>query len=81
MSRTAWRHGPYIELVERAQRSLDQAERMQLYARAERILADEAPILPLLYERNHMLVKPWIRGFPFSAMEEVFWKDVVIEPH
>ena len=81
LSRTAWRHGPYTELVERAQRSLDQAERMQLYARAERILADEAPILPLFYERNHMLVKPWIRGFPSSAMEEVFWKDVVIEPH
>jgi ABC-type oligopeptide transport system substrate-binding subunit len=80
-TRTAWRHRPYFELVEQARRTVDQAERMRLYARAERILADEVPILPLWYARRHLLLKPWIRGYGISAMEQTFWKDVVIEPH
>ena len=54
---------------------------MRLYARAERILADEVPILPLAYGRQHLLLKPWIRGYGISAIERWFWKDVVIEPH
>ena len=80
-TRTEWRHGPYLGLVEQARRSVDQGERMRLYARAERILADEVPVLPLAYRRQHLLVKPWIRGYGISSLGRWFWKDVVIEPH
>jgi oligopeptide transport system substrate-binding protein len=80
-TRSAWRHPVYSELVERARRSLDQSERMRLYAQAERILAEEVPILPLAYESYHVLMKPWIRSFPASALKGEFWKDVIIEPH
>ncbi|NIV38782.1 MAG: hypothetical protein GWN58_58015 [Anaerolineae bacterium] len=54
---------------------------MRLYAQAERILVDEAPILPLAYRREHLLLKPWIRGYRLSAMDRSYVKDVVIEPH
>ena len=57
------------------------SNRINLPDVAEQILADEVPILPLYYDFEHMLVKPWIRGYPTSAMQEAFWKDVVIEPH
>jgi oligopeptide transport system substrate-binding protein len=80
-TRTEWRHGPYLELVERARRTVNQGERMRLYARAERILADEVPILPLAYQRQHLLLKPSIRGYQISAIGRTLWKDVVIEPH
>jgi oligopeptide transport system substrate-binding protein len=80
-TRTEWRHGPYLGLVEQARRSVDQGERMRLYARAERILADEVPVLPLAYRRQHLLLKPWIRGYGISSLGLSFWKDVVIEPH
>jgi ABC-type oligopeptide transport system substrate-binding subunit len=54
---------------------------MALYAQAERILAEEVPILPVDYDRKHFLIKPWVRRYPRSPNGTLFWKDVVIEPH
>ncbi|MFN2184489.1 MAG: ABC transporter substrate-binding protein, partial [Anaerolineae bacterium] len=78
---TAWRHEPYLTLVEQARRVMDQDKRMALYAHAEKILAEEAPLLPLKYMRMHRLVKPWLRSYPISALGAVLWEDVVMEPH
>jgi ABC-type oligopeptide transport system substrate-binding subunit len=78
---SGWRDDTYDELVERARRLTDQAERMRLYQRADRILMEEAAIIPISYERLPLLVKPWVRRFPTSATGSRFWKDIVIEPH
>jgi ABC-type oligopeptide transport system substrate-binding subunit len=78
---THWHNPDYERLVERARRSTDQEERMELYARADRLLVEEAPILPLAYQRNHYLVKPWVRAYPTSPIRSLFWKDVIIEAH
>jgi oligopeptide transport system substrate-binding protein len=78
---TGWRSAAYDELVERARRSTDQAERMKLYAQADRMLIEEAVVLPGTYGRNHFLMKPWVSRYPTSAMATVSWKDVVLEPH
>jgi oligopeptide transport system substrate-binding protein len=68
-------------LVEEARRVTDQGERMKLYGQADRILVEEAAIIPLTYERMHLLMKPWVRRYPTSPTTYWFWKDVVIEPH
>ncbi len=79
---TAWQNEAYAGLTEGARRVMDQGERMRMYGQADRILVEEAPILPLLYyERFHLLVKPWVRKYPTSPMKLWFWKDVIIEPH
>jgi oligopeptide transport system substrate-binding protein len=78
---TAWRNQPYLDLVEQARRTMDLRERMALYAQAERILVEQVPLLPILYGKQHLLVKPWVRRYRTSVMGSVFWKDVVIEPH
>lgn len=54
---------------------------MNLYGQADRILAEEAAIVPLTYERMHLLVKPWVRRYPTSPIKYWFWKNVIIEPH
>jgi len=54
---------------------------MKLYAEADKILVEEAPILPLTYMRSHLLIKPWVRRLPLSAIKWWFWKDVIIESH
>ncbi|NOZ28314.1 MAG: AAA family ATPase [Chloroflexi bacterium] len=76
-----WRSETYDGLVEQARRVTDQKERMRLYRQADRILVEEAVIMPLTYGRMHLLVKPWVRKFPTSAIRQWFWKDVIIEPH
>jgi ABC-type oligopeptide transport system substrate-binding subunit len=48
---------------------------------ADRILVEEAPVLPLCYGRLHALVKPWVRRYLTSSLKWWFWKDVIIEPH
>jgi oligopeptide transport system substrate-binding protein len=78
---TPWRNETYDRLVEEARRLTDQGERMKLYGQADRILVEEAVIMPLYYRRSHRLVKPWVRKYPTSAIKRWFWKDVVIEPH
>ncbi len=76
-----WQNETYDRLVERAQQVMDQGERMKLYRQADRLLIEEAPVLPLTYERRHLLVKPWVSRYPTSPIQSAFWKDAVIEPH
>jgi ABC-type oligopeptide transport system substrate-binding subunit len=74
-ARRAWQHEPFERLVEQARRLTDQGERMRLYGEAEKILAQEAPIMPVFYNPAPLLVKPWVKNCPGP------WKDVIIEPH
>jgi ABC-type oligopeptide transport system substrate-binding subunit/class 3 adenylate cyclase len=78
---TEWHHEGYLALVEQARRALDQGERMGLYAQVEQILVQEVPMLPLFYLRWHMLLKPWVKRYPTSVGYDLYWKDVVLEPH
>ncbi|MFQ6016456.1 MAG: hypothetical protein ACE5NP_13555, partial [Anaerolineae bacterium] len=71
----------YDELVEKARRVMDQGERMKLYRQADRILVEEAPVMPFVHARWGLLVKPWVRRYPVSPTRQWFWKDVIIEPH
>jgi ABC-type oligopeptide transport system substrate-binding subunit/class 3 adenylate cyclase len=76
-----WQHEVYDRLVEEARRITDQGKRMNLYRQADRILVEEAAVCPAAYSRSHLLVKPWVKVYPVSAMGGWCWKDVIIEPH
>ncbi|MFM8323119.1 MAG: ABC transporter substrate-binding protein, partial [Chloroflexota bacterium] len=76
-----WRHADYEQLVDQARRTVDQAERLGLYQQAERLLAQEAPLLLTTYGRLHLLVKPWLRRYPISPFHYFIFKDVILEPH
>jgi oligopeptide transport system substrate-binding protein len=76
-----WRNETYDELVERAGRGADQAERMKLYGQADRMLMEEAIVVPLGSGREDLLIKPWVSRYPISPFHTSFWKDVVLEPH
>jgi oligopeptide transport system substrate-binding protein len=76
-----WRNETYDRLVEEARRATDQRQRMKLYAQADQILVEEAAIVPLHHRRGHLLVKPWVSNYLTAATEQVFWRDVIIEPH
>ncbi len=81
LNETGWQNEAYDRLVEQARKVTEQAERMKLYGQADRILVEEAVIVPLSYARYHLLVKPWVRKYPMSPVNVWFWKDVIIEPH
>jgi ABC-type oligopeptide transport system substrate-binding subunit/class 3 adenylate cyclase len=80
-SRAQWRSKAYERLVEEAWHITDQEERLGMYQEADTILVEEAAIMPLLYQRLHLLVKPWVSKYPTSPIRVQFWRDVIIEPH
>jgi ABC-type oligopeptide transport system substrate-binding subunit len=71
----------YEKLIDKARRETDQPQRISFYHEAERILAHEAPIIPIMYARIHLFLKPWVRQFRTSIFKPFNWTDVVIEPH
>jgi ABC-type oligopeptide transport system substrate-binding subunit len=75
---TGWRCEAYDSLVKRAQRSLDQGDRIRLYGEAEQILVEEAPIVPLFHRSARLLVKPRVTRFPTTGLREWFLKDVIV---
>jgi len=78
---TRWANQAYEELLDKARHVLDQDARLELLRHADRLLVHEAPIVPLFYGRQHLLVKPWVRSFPISALNRWFLNDAILEPH
>ncbi|RMF04710.1 MAG: hypothetical protein D6768_02595 [Chloroflexi bacterium] len=70
----------YARLVGAAARTTNQEARLNLYRQADRILVNEALVIPLTYGRMHLLLKPWVKKYPVSAANYWFWQDVVIAP-
>jgi ABC-type oligopeptide transport system substrate-binding subunit/transcriptional regulator with XRE-family HTH domain len=76
-----WKHDRYRALLERAGRATDPAVRSTAYQEAEQILAEEALIVPLAYEPEHLMLKPWVVHYPSIPVKYPgFWKDVVVGP-
>ena len=76
-----WKNETYDRMIEEARRVSEQGERLKLYAQADRILIEEAAIVPLSYWRMVGLLKPWVHTLPHSPLGHLFLKDVIIEPH
>jgi len=79
--RWQWQSEAHDSLVEEARKITSMRDRIHAYQEADRILTQSAALVPLLYLRDHLLVKPWLRNCTRSPTEDWFWKDVIIEPH
>jgi oligopeptide transport system substrate-binding protein len=79
--RRGWTGQPHQQLLERARRMTDQGERLKLYRQVDRMVVEEALVMPWAYSNAYFLVKPWVKRCPLSSVAPPFWKDVVIEAH
>jgi oligopeptide transport system substrate-binding protein len=71
-----WINPQFIDLIERARRLADQPERLRLYRQADRILVEDAAIIPMEYGRDELLIKPWVRNKVYRPP-----KVIIIDPH
>lgn len=80
---TGWSNAEYDRLIEKAAGEADPEKRMAIFERAERILMDELPILPIYFYVSKNMVKPYVRGF-YNNIQDVhpvwaMWIDHDIE--
>jgi len=77
---TGWRNREYDELVVRAARETDPAERQRLYDRAQRILCEEdVPMVPLFVTAANFAVQPRVKDFQPNPMDLFFFEQVRTE--
>jgi oligopeptide transport system substrate-binding protein len=75
-----WQTDSYIKLLDRARRTYDQHERIHLYQAADKLLIEEAVLVPIYYGRFHILVKPWVKNIHLERIN-FSMHQVIIEPH
>lgn len=75
-----WRNESYDGLLEEAHRTSNPNDRIRLYKEADKILMEDAAIMPTTYGREHRLCKPWVR-LPTGMAGFWYYKDIIIEPH
>jgi oligopeptide transport system substrate-binding protein len=75
-----WSNKSYDALIEAAASSPNQTERYELFQKAERILLDEVPLIPLYYGQQPYLKQPWVKGWPPSQLGFERFKNVSFEP-
>jgi ABC-type transport system substrate-binding protein len=81
IDQTHW-HNPIFEaLIEEGRRTLDQVRRVELYRQADRVLTEEACVLPLFYGHIYQLIQPWVHEPTGSSMYSSQWKDITLMPH
>ena len=69
----------YNEIFNEAMRTIDYLARMTKYLEAEQVAMDDAPILPLFYERHYRLLQPWVHGLRIDPMARYNLKRVWID--
>ncbi len=57
----------YDEMIRRAKNSFKNRERMNLFSRAEKILMDDLPIIPLYHRVRVSVISPGVKGVYFGA--------------
>ncbi len=76
---TGWSNASYDALVRESLAAGSEAERLAIYQRLEKILADELPVIPIYFYTRVFAVNPKLRYVP-NAIDNRSWKFVEFLP-
>ncbi|MCE9614906.1 MAG: peptide ABC transporter substrate-binding protein [Lentisphaerae bacterium] len=79
-NRAVWSNPEYDRLIAEAARTRDTTARFECFQRAEQLLMDEAPILPLYFYKSKSLVAPSVRGWYPNLLDRHPYNRVYLEP-
>ncbi|MCP4749603.1 MAG: peptide ABC transporter substrate-binding protein [Proteobacteria bacterium] len=60
---TGWSNQTYDDLIAQAAQTIDREKRYRIFQKAEKILLDEAPIIPIYTYTNTFLISPDVKGW------------------
>lgn len=79
-NRTGWSNAEYDRLIAEAGKTGDQQKRYELFQKAEAILMDEVPIIPIYFYTRSILVRPVVKGWHPNILDIHPYKYVYLDP-
>jgi oligopeptide transport system substrate-binding protein len=76
---TGWWDPKYVELLDEANRTVDQQKRYELLAKAEAMALEVQPVIPLTTNATRWMKKPYVKGMYPNPQTMHAWKWVYIE--
>jgi oligopeptide transport system substrate-binding protein len=73
-----WRSPEYDALVDKAAVESDPRKRLDLMSKAENLMLEDAPIVPLYYGVGHYLIHDNVHGIPLNARQTVMMQAVKV---
>jgi len=79
-NQTGWSNKEYDRLLAEADRAPNNQQRYELYQKAEAILLDEAPIIPVYHYSHAYLLSPSVEGWYPTLLDHHPYKYVRLKP-
>ena len=76
-----FKNAEYDETIKQAYKAATEEQRARLYAKAEEILYNEVPLIPVYDYAQIFLIKPYVKGFKIKPSRNYYFKDVYILEH
>ncbi len=77
---TRFINAEYDALFEAAIRTTDRKERMRLYARAEQVAIDNAPMMLIIHDEDYRFLQPYVMDYKNNAMDRLLLHGVWMQP-
>ncbi len=75
-----YKNSRFDSLFAASMQEADKVKRMELLSRAEAIVVDDAPFMPIFYDENFMLVQKGVRNLPANAINYILLTKAYIIP-
>lgn len=76
---TGWEDPKYIDMLDKANRTLDHNKRYELLAKAEAYMLEVQPIIPIATPSVNFVKKPYVKGMYPNPASLYAWKFIYIE--
>jgi oligopeptide transport system substrate-binding protein len=81
-NRTGWCNPEYDRLIlEDAPKAPDHAARLKIFAKAEKMLLADMPVMPIYIYTSKHLISPAIQNFPKNILNQPSFKDMYLDPN
>jgi oligopeptide transport system substrate-binding protein len=80
-NRTGWSNLEYDRLIAEAARTTDPQQRLEVFQKAEAILLDEVPIIPIYFYTHVYALRPEVKGWYPTILDNHPYKYVYLQPN
>lgn len=77
---SGWANKQYDDLIAEAGRTIDTAARFEIFQKAEALLLDEMPIMPIYFYTTSYLLQPNVKNWNLTILDHQPYKYVFLEP-